>query len=102
MSTVRLLLLILCTAVADFSTPLVPEAMEAFEESDEATHRKRRPRFLRPAGEAVVPVTVRVAAVAMVETSRRALVVVRPVGVVDAPLKAPPPTTASPLAPEDH
>ena len=100
MTALRLVILVLFAVAADFSTPLVPEVMDAFEE-EESTHRRRANRFVRRVAEAVVPATVRLRSVPTVDAPRPPVTPERPTFTAAIPRKAPPPTT-SPSSPEDH
>lgn len=99
----RLVLALVLSFALDFAGPVGPEALEIFEEFEEAAHRVRSRRMIvlvreeRPPSPSPETSHVRLPRPARVgvETSRRSVI-------LHPAREAPPPVAEAPPAPEDH
>ncbi|MBI1736672.1 MAG: hypothetical protein HYR51_16005 [Candidatus Rokubacteria bacterium] len=103
MGRLRFFLILLLSVALDFSSPVMPEGMESFEEFEEQSLRARARRVVRPARDAAaVPVARSTPQVeARAATAVRRAPARRPV--IDAGVRKIPSAVADPAGPpEDH
>ena len=103
MIRLRLVLMLCLVAALDIAAPVVPSAMEVFEEFEASMHRGGGRQTVRLARDAAPPVATRDAAVTHAPPRPRLAAVARAPRGVDGPArKVPSPIPESASAPEDH